>query len=274
MREQVGKSRLPHSAASINPTLDKSLVAYVAAASAAGVGLVAAAQPAEAKVVYTPTNVTLGHNSSYSIDLNNDGVADFEISNFFYQYARQVPLGAHQNTLTVKPQKQANRAVRAASSLNGAAYAAALAPHKQVGPNSPFQAGYSDLIMANSGGSAYSTVLRGPWFTHRQAYLGVKFVINGISHYGWVRVTVSGYLSSYTIVGYAYETVPNTPISTGQTSGPARISAMQPTSGISAPQHAIASLGALARGTDGLPIWRRDMTVTAVIREESSKVQE
>jgi len=58
------------------------LNAYALAASAAGVGILALAQPAEAKIVYTPTNVTIvGPNGSYNLDLNNDGQIDFTIRN-------------------------------------------------------------------------------------------------------------------------------------------------------------------------------------------------
>jgi hypothetical protein len=269
MQEQIGKVKSPKLAAGINSALDKKLLTYVAAASAAGVGLVAVAQPAEAKVVYTAVNVTLSHNSSYDIDLNNDGVTDFELADFFSQYARRVPLGAHDNTLTVAPSKQANRVVVAASSLNGVPYAAALSPRKSVGPGSPFEAANSSLIMANSGGSAYSTVLRGPWFAHREAYLGVKFVINGLAHYGWVRVTVSGYLSEYTVVGYAYETVPNKPILTGQTSGPIKVNAKNPGAANGINAKAPSSLGLLARGADALTVWRRGAEVVADDRGEA-----
>lgn len=39
----------------------------------------ALAQPVEAKVVYTPANVVI--QSSYNLDVNNDGVTDFTIQN-------------------------------------------------------------------------------------------------------------------------------------------------------------------------------------------------
>jgi hypothetical protein len=52
-------------------------MAYAAAAGAAGVGLLAAPQVAEAKIVYTPTNVSTGVGGSIPIDLNNDGTPDF-----------------------------------------------------------------------------------------------------------------------------------------------------------------------------------------------------
>jgi hypothetical protein len=256
MPDQLGSLNQPGTIVRINAKLDKNLTAYMAVASAAGVALLAAAQPAEAKVVYTAANVTLGRNSSYVLDLNNDGIPDFEIADFFTQPVR-FPLGFHTNALTVKPLKQANRTIDATS--QGKVYAAALPARTQVGPNGPFQAGYSSMLMARSGGSAYSTFFDGPWFKHPKAYLGVKFVINGITHYGWVRLTVSSFIESYTIVGYAYETVPNQPISTGQTSGPTVADAVVPGKML-VPSQPPATLGLLARGAHAIAIWRRDET--------------
>lgn len=64
------------------PKLDKHLLAYATAASAAGVGLLA--QPAEAKIVYTAAHTTIqGNGGNLNLDLNNDGIADFIIFNGF-----------------------------------------------------------------------------------------------------------------------------------------------------------------------------------------------
>jgi len=43
----------------LNTQLNKSLVSYVAAAGAAGAGMLAGALPADAEVVYTPANIPL-----------------------------------------------------------------------------------------------------------------------------------------------------------------------------------------------------------------------
>ena len=58
----------------LNQKLDRKLTAYMAAAGAAGVSMLALAQPAEAKVVYTNANLNIGN---VAIDLNNDGINDF-----------------------------------------------------------------------------------------------------------------------------------------------------------------------------------------------------
>jgi hypothetical protein len=55
----------------VSARLDMQLAAYVAAAGAAGVGMLAAPQDAEGKIVYTATNVSLWTGDA-TIDLNND----------------------------------------------------------------------------------------------------------------------------------------------------------------------------------------------------------
>ena len=51
---------------------------YALAATAAGVGLLALAQLAEAKIIYTKTHHVIDdHNRYYYLDLNHDGKADF-----------------------------------------------------------------------------------------------------------------------------------------------------------------------------------------------------
>jgi hypothetical protein len=268
MRQEEGTTKTNRAALRISAKLDRNLLAYVAAASSAGVGLLTAAQPAEGKVVYTAVNVTLDRNSSYELDLNDDGIPDFQLREFFSQPVR-LPLGYHSNVLWITPHKHPNRVV--AMTSNGRPYAAALPARNQVGPDSPFQAGYSSQVLARSGGSAYSTFFDGPWFKQPKAYLGVKFVINGQTHYGWVRVTMGSYIDSYTIVGYAYETVPNKAISTGQTSGPVRVSTLKPPG----PNHsqAEASLGLLARGADGLAVWRRDRDAKVVANDDDGSAR-
>ena len=51
-----------------------------AIAAILAVGLLAFAWPVAAEVVYTPTNITIGCNGSYNLDVNKDGVTDFTIS--------------------------------------------------------------------------------------------------------------------------------------------------------------------------------------------------
>ena len=69
------KSRAP---ARLNTILDRNLLAYAAAASAAGVSLLALAQPAGAKIVYTKANVEIAPRTKLFLSLVHDQGHDFE----------------------------------------------------------------------------------------------------------------------------------------------------------------------------------------------------
>src|SRR5580692_12791728 len=64
--------------ARLGASLDKNLMSYAMAAGAAGVGLLALAQPADAKIVYTPAHKNIG--AQTFIDLNHDGINDFKLT--------------------------------------------------------------------------------------------------------------------------------------------------------------------------------------------------
>ena len=235
--------------------LDKHLLAYAAAAAAAGVGILAASQSAEAKIVYTPANTKIPVNALVPLDLNNDGVADFDF--YFYTYGPRKPLpppplGYHQDNLVIGPAKAGNEMWEAQTSKWNYC-AAALPAGAKVGPGGgAFKA--TSALLAGSGGTAYSNELRCKFAEHtRGAFLGLKFVINGETHYGWAHVS-NVYHNQATLTGYAYETVPNTAIVTGKTSGPVSVSSAEPNL---FSQPAPATLGLLARGSNGLQIWRR-----------------
>jgi len=65
-------------------------------------------------------------------------------------------------------------------------------------------------------------------------------------HYGWARLNVTTFSGEITatLIGYAYETIPNKPIITGKAKGPDVVT-VQP-----------ASLGQLATGASAIPAWR------------------
>jgi len=74
--------RSPHPArtpSNLSESTHERLNAYALAASAAGVGMLVLAHPAEAKIVYTKAHRVIGFDSNYMLDLNHDGKADFII---------------------------------------------------------------------------------------------------------------------------------------------------------------------------------------------------
>jgi hypothetical protein len=63
----------------VSSSLEKRLNLYSLAASTAGLSVLALAQPAEAKIVYTKTHHVIGLNHAYKLDLTHDGTVDFLI---------------------------------------------------------------------------------------------------------------------------------------------------------------------------------------------------
>jgi hypothetical protein len=220
IRKETQSGNPVRTATALNVKLNKGLVAYVAAASAAGVGMLAWTQPAGAEVVYTPTTLEIGAGQGpVNLDLNNDGVVDFYLSNFDY--------GCFHNTcgfdLNVAPAQEGNaiwamrdgRFLVATPAFEGVV----IAPER----NFKTELIYLDFFQWRYG---YPTESYGWWGKGKPfagPYLGLKFGIEGEVHYGWARLKVKADRSgntltiTATLTGYAYETVPNRPIITGMT---------------------------------------------------------
>jgi len=214
---------------------------YALAASAAGVGVLALTQAAEAKIVYTPAHHVIGEHSRYGLAFNHDNV-DFYISNGSLKTTNH---GWGQAWLAVRQGTVSGNAVEGAS---GQPYgAAALKQGARISSQRRFLV---DGMMVGAcrghcgitSSLTYST--NGPWDNVRNRYLGLKFKIEGKFHYGWARLNVKVYKRlakiSATLTGYAYETVPDKPIITGKTKGPDVVTVQ--------PDKAPGSLGSLALG--------------------------
>jgi hypothetical protein len=182
-------------------------------------------QPANAKVVYTASNIPLAQGFAggalTQFDINNDGVSDFAFSNYSY-----LTHGLGANYLKILPSQPDNEIVGVLLKGQTKTTGAALAAGVQVSSALNFQSSPQGLYMAglffrSTGGSDL-----GGWLKVETAYVGLKFVVNGEVHYGWARIKFPspGAYASGSVYGYAYEDVANAPIATGQTSGGAAAS--------------------------------------------------
>jgi hypothetical protein len=254
--------RPPKTPASLAESVHRQLNSYALAASAAGVGMLALAQPAGAKIIYTPANRSISPHSTVHLDLNHDGIVDFD----FKDLRTTNSFGSGTGRLSVLPAQKGNQIW--GHSVSGRAYASALLAGARVGPKKHFLSHTG--MMASSRDDmgprypvATSGVCSGPWANVSNRYLGLKFVIQGETHFGWARLTVGcPYASSTvagTLTGYAYETVPNRPILTGKKRGPeeAHLIAEQSRSGAGPGTPQPPTLGRLAQGVEGLVAWRR-----------------
>jgi hypothetical protein len=231
-------------ASNLSESIHQHLNMYAIAAGAAGVGVLALAQPVEAKIVYTPTNVNIGASHQYDLDLNHDGVTDFTIENPFRFHIDLLHASAAAGNGVV-------------GRKNG--WAEALYQGAQIGPFQTFIAPDAGMAICVQYGGCH-----GPWVNVTNRYLGLKFITKGKTHYGWARLSVQGSIEIIaTLTGYAYETIPGKSIKAGKTHGPADEWDKEGFSTDASLTNPIpdkpqpASLGMLALSAQGVPLWRR-----------------
>lgn len=221
---------------------------YTLAAAAAGVSMLAMSLPAEGSVVVTRKNIAIPLNGTVSVDLNKDGLADFEFSltSSFVNSKR------HDN-LTAKGLtggKVVGRKLKPSSAPYGNPYASALARGHKIGASAHFSSADGKItierqVHAESAGTYY-----GNWYAiGPDHFLGVKFQIKGQTHFGWIRLTVETGSFTATITEFGYETVANKSVDAGLSSSSASAQLTK--------THSRGSLGMLALGAEGLALWRR-----------------
>jgi hypothetical protein len=213
---------------------------YTLAASAAGVGMLALAQPAEAKIIYTKVHAKI-LNSSYYLVLNNEGVTDFELGNSWYSggegsdFKARLRLNAVSKEARVETSASYYRSITAVAALKRGAKI----PTEQTG----LKDGGALLYFSSNG--IGNRKYQGKWLNARNIYFGLKFQVRGKTHYGWARVSVTdGRFCAGILTGYAYETIANKPINAGKTKGPDVVT-VQP-----------GTLGHLAAGASAILSWR------------------
>lgn len=192
----------------------------LAAGAAAGMGVA----DTDAAVVYSGIqNISISQFGSQQINLDGDAYNDVLLKNYVFGGGNYQ--GAYVNFF----------------------------PGKLVGTNNPFPAidyasalGAGELIDSTStfggpfqGSLAYGGVNPNAEFnTAAGAFLGLEFPIGGVSHFGWVRVTINNAAGSFVVNDWAYESTPGEGLLAGEVPEPT-------------------SLGLLAAGALGLAAMRR-----------------
>jgi len=246
--------RRPHSPAkkpaSLSNLVHRRLELYALAASAAGIGI--AAQPVEAKIVYTPAHVPIV--GIVNVDLNHDGIVDLKLNLFLYDaeaFLDATSLG--QNRI-----------------WGSGRFASHLLAGVRIEPNREKFAkgaycGSSSTARTCKGLASFfdfsgSFSSKGPWAKSKNGYLGLKFYIQGKVHFAWARLQRAKLGEDWVLTGYAYETVVGKPIVTGRKKGPQEISSVDQTHSAAHSPSASqpATLGMLALGAPALATWRRE----------------
>lgn len=188
------------------PDFQQRLKQYaVAALGLAGVSALASAQTTTARhILYTPASIPVDTNAlrdtEIPLDLNHDGIIDLSI---IASHFRDSHSGGGFNAYG-----------RIWLSMNSAIGSHAIPKGMIIDKAGTFKNGRQTLAYAfswasPSGGEGNGAT--GPFANITNKYLGVRIVVRGKTHEGWVRLTLAseGYRISGTITGYAYDTVPN-----------------------------------------------------------------
>lgn len=173
---------------------------------------------ADAQIFYTDVNPDTVISSplsptpkNYNLDLNNDGVNDFRISCSRTMGACQT--ARYYISYVNVSALDANAVVAVANST----YPQPMNFNDSI---------ISGLTFSTSGNLRYertsnqfcSGYTQGYWPLLSDHYLGLKLIVGSNTYYGWARMQVSfGSETSCTIKDYAYNSIPNQPILSGET---------------------------------------------------------
>jgi len=226
----------------LSDSLLHKLSSYSLAATACGVGILALTIPCNAEIVYTSTQIAMRLFSKTDIDIDKDGVPDLRFTNY-----------ETYGGLSWETSYPLNLSGFGKSKMVGLGrtypeFVARFDAGVPVGPElfKGDSIGEGNIYRHVHNFASYTDSTEGFWRGRvNDKYVALKFLINGETHYGWMRLTTRGRLNGAILTGYAYETVPNKPILTGQTSSDIG-------------QLPSPTLGQLARGATQGSAWRRD----------------
>ncbi len=221
-------------------TSNRSLTAS-AAIAVVGFGIFAAPQETLAEVVFTPVHQSLmGPQRYFPFDLNNDGTPDVSVTVYNYVVSGSGGAKFGFNALSARGLQAGNEIAAKGQ------FAYAGRGGQRLGSSAEFS--NRPIMGFDRFASGKPTTYSGQWTNiQSRRFLGVKFLISGEVHFGWIRFSsahVSPAGAHAVVTGYAYETIPNKPIIAGL--GSDGLPAPDP---LSAPVKG--SLGHLAAGAAG-----------------------
>jgi hypothetical protein len=181
----------------LDEVLERRMVLYVLAAGAT----LAGASVAQAKVISTYRPVSIQYDfHPYNIDLNNDGVADIVLAKGFGECSL---CSYDLYTVSANGIGKANGVVGPSRNEPSA-----LTIGTKIGSSDNFISGGWMAYSGYAGG-------KGNFLNTSNRFLGVRFQINGQTHYGWIGFQRVQGAKQAKLYGWAYETIPNKPIAAG-----------------------------------------------------------
>lgn len=205
-------------------SIEKKLKMY----SALAAGLIVFTNSSEAQIVYTDiVDAVISDNNYFLLDLNNDGSPDFNlIQSYTDAYSHQ-----YRNYVLAYPVVKANRMLDTVfnAPFSSLLYAPALNLNASIGPNPGSKLEWTssnndkklalDFEIVTISTSALYPYYYGFWQGVTDKYLGLSFVVNNKTYYGWARLDVSKDGKSFTIKDYAYNSTPGDSILAGDKGG-------------------------------------------------------
>ncbi len=203
-------------------SFEKKLAAYIAMSSA----FLAVHSNANAQIIYTDVNPDfVSSNGSYYLDLNNDGIVDFNLnasmSASYSYYPGQFWSSHYEISLSIQGigyNKVKNDLLQFPLALN--AGDTIIPSISQLGNGQIlYHHQHSELFSIGPFGTnvSYSfDSIAGNWTNQNDRYLGLKINVGGNNYYGWARLVIDGY--QVTLKDYACFIFPDYPIIAGETS--------------------------------------------------------
>jgi hypothetical protein len=162
-----------------------------------------------------PVNEQLRRFDSFSIDLDDNGVVDFRASNntqtgFTSQYYQttnywRADIAGLNGQVAIQPN-------------GGYGYVDQFFLSETIDNNRAF-GNFPTLVGYRLVTTSFGIGREGEYFGEFAAngFAGVRFYAGGQNHFGWIQLNINDFDRSYTVVDWAYETVPDTPILAGVT---------------------------------------------------------
>jgi hypothetical protein len=235
--------------ARLSDSLSQRLSAYAVAAGAAAVAVLACSPPAEAAPICKRLSTEIPLSNTFPLNPAGQAAAPFNIVNTTFQYLDSYGRFFWWNRGFFIPNSGAANLLLSANNLP-----ANLESGNAIGPGGNFGKAKSYGLMFTYGkGFPYDPQGHGTLKKHignfnlqQTNYIGFVFSKSAEAHYGWARMNVTlrqggiGKYSTIHLLGWGYESTPNTAIAAGDCSDAGRPS-----------QGNGASLGTLALGNAG-----------------------
>lgn len=181
-------------------------------------------QIANAQIIYTDVNPDVispkNKSFSYYLDLNNDGISDFVVTHTVDKYSGGSNCNGTKtsNSITISPY----------GSNQILDYS--LGKVSQFSTNSLVSS--SSITWSNSANQVIRLAhyacdpwirswyyFEDGWSPATDGYVGLKFIANGNTYYGWLRMSTVSDASQFTIKDYAFDNTPDHSILTGNATG-------------------------------------------------------